>query len=147
MVNALREASRDFWCPTTCFLYYWSKAAAALEERRGSEGAGIKQFFYILRPLVAIRWLERGLGVVPTDFNIAASSVIDDPVLLADIQSLVQMKKTRRETEAIPSFEFIDSFIEAEMSRLADVRPTKVLPRAIAPLDELFRRVVRECWH
>jgi predicted nucleotidyltransferase len=146
VVNALREASRDFWCPTTCFLYYRNKAAAVLEEHRKSQGASIKQFFYILRPLVAIRWLERFSEVVPTDFNVVASAVIDDPALLADIQSLVRLKKTLVETKVMPSFDSIDSFIKAEMSRLAMVHPAKVRPRPIAPLDELFRRLVRKCW-
>jgi len=146
MVNAIRTASKDFWSPATCFLYYRNKARDGLKEFLNCREAGIKKFFYILRPLLAIQWIERGLGIVPTDFNILVRHLVENPVLQTDIQTLLHLKRHHREVEATPPMESIDSFIKSEMSRVGEVYKAKAGPLPIEPLDALFRQLLKECW-
>jgi predicted nucleotidyltransferase len=37
----------------------------------------IKKYFYVLRPLLAVRWIERDLGVVPTEFQLLFDGIVD----------------------------------------------------------------------
>jgi len=58
MVSTLRMLSKEFWSPTKCFLYYRNKAQDSLKEYLSCREVGINKYFYVLRPLLAIRWLN-----------------------------------------------------------------------------------------
>lgn len=49
----------------------------------------IKKYFYVLRPLLAIKWIEQGLGVVPTEFQVLVDKVVDLPELEGEMEKLV----------------------------------------------------------
>ncbi len=57
----------------------------------------IKSTFYVLRALLAIRWIEQGLGAVPTEFQALVAGVVDSPQLKNEIEKLVE--STRRGME------------------------------------------------
>jgi len=84
--------------------------------------------------------------MVPTDFNVLVRHLVDDPILLADIQTLLLLKKSSGELQAAPRIESVNSFIESEMSRLSKVDRTKAQSLPIATLDAVFRKFLKECW-
>ena len=38
----------------------------------------IKKYFYVLRPLLAIKWIERNNSVMPMEFGTLVEALIDD---------------------------------------------------------------------
>jgi len=44
-----------------------------------------KKYFYVLRPVLACIWIERGHGVVPIEFGRLVERVVDDATLRSEI--------------------------------------------------------------
>ena len=53
----------------------------------------IKQYFYVLRPLLAINWLERRWGVVPTDLMVMGNQLLHMRKLKWEIEKLIKSKE------------------------------------------------------
>ena len=67
----------------------------------------IKKYFYVLRPILAMLWIERGLGLVPMEYEVLVRELVDDPVLLADLDRLLEVKKKGFESKHMPKVESI----------------------------------------
>ena len=112
------------------------------------EDAIRKRYFYALRPLLAVRWIEAGLGPVPTPFADLASAVLPDNDALRDeLGGLLAAKRAGGETDRAARLPALNRFIEAELNRLAPILNT--LPRPTddpAVLSALFRRSLATLW-
>jgi len=53
----------------------------------------IKKYFYVLRPILAMNWIERVWGVVPTDFNILVDKLAIEPPVAKEIARLLAAKR------------------------------------------------------
>ncbi len=107
----------------------------------------VKKYFYVLRPILAMNWIERGLGIVPTDFNILVDRLLNDSKLRTEIGRLLLAKRAGAELDRGPRIEPISEFIEHELERwvgsdIADHERTVSGYR----LDELFREILTEVW-
>lgn len=107
----------------------------------------LKKYFYVLRPLLAIRHLEENDTPPPVQFAKLLHSVC--PIALVPI--ITQLITVKRETPEIgfgPKIPEINSFIESELERHGAAfsgqgRPDILESKKIrAELNELFREVV-----
>ncbi|MDR0775379.1 MAG: nucleotidyltransferase domain-containing protein [Azonexus sp.] len=79
----------------------------------------LKKYLYVLRPLLAVRWIEQGLGQPPMRFADLAERMVDDEALLAEINALLAIKMRSGEAEYSPRWPRIHAFIEGELARNA----------------------------
>jgi predicted nucleotidyltransferase len=107
----------------------------------------VKKYFYVLRPLLACRWIERGLGVVPIEFQTLVSKTVEEPDVALAIAQLLEKKRAGVELDRGPRVPALSSFIEREIARHEDdgVRRRKPDIRT-EPLSELFRKGLTEVW-
>lgn len=107
------------------------------------EQVRLKKYFYVLRPLLAVRWIEAGKGVPPMRFDQLLAGTVADPLLLEEIHELLAAKRRAGEAEYGPRRERIHAFIAQELT--ADARQ-EALPdspaRSDQSLDELLYRTV-----
>jgi predicted nucleotidyltransferase len=107
------------------------------------ESVRLKKYFYVLRPLLAVRWIESGRGVPPMRFEQLVACTVDDPVLLAEINELLAIKQRAGEAQYGPRRERIHAFIHQGLD--ADVERAP-LPdserRGGQNLDEILYRTV-----
>jgi predicted nucleotidyltransferase len=105
-----------------------------------------KKYFYVLRPLLSVRWLERHGEAAPIEFH-RLLAMLDDPALLADIHDLLARKRAAPEMGLAPPIPRINAFVEAELERLEALVPPPWRPGGVVPaLDGLFRELVAEAW-
>jgi predicted nucleotidyltransferase len=106
----------------------------------------LKKYFYVLRPLLAARWLERYGEAAPIEFA-KLLTMLDEPALRADIDDLLARKRVTPELGVAPPIPRINAFVEAELERLDALRPPQWRPGEIVPtLNALFRELVAEAW-
>ena len=143
----LRDLLPEYYSPRACAYHYLHMAEGNFREYlRGSE-VWVKKYFYVLRPLLAILWMEQGRGVVPTDFNIIVAKLDLDQTLRQAINDLIAEKKAGAELRHGPRNETISAFIEREIERLSQSKPDYPNPKApVEPLDRLFIRSLGEIW-
>ncbi len=141
----MRGLAPKFYSPTACAYHYLHMAQGNFREYLKGPVVWRKKYFYVLRPLLAIRWIEADLGVVPTEFMKLVEATVASAALERAIRNLIQEKEAGAELDRGPRIEAISRFIESELARLEHTRFQKKpsIP-PIAPLNRLFQEVVTE---
>ena len=104
----------------------------------------LKKYFYVLRPLLAIKWLEEKNEPAPIEFDILKTLINDNKSLAEEIEKLLIRKKASMEKDLIPKVPAINSFIETELKRLenyANVPEKKA--RDMGKLNKLFKQIIQ----
>ncbi len=78
----------------------------------------LKKYFYVLRPLLSILWLEQKGIPAPIEFEKLRFLVQDNPLLDQAITELVTRKKLALEKEIAPTIPVINEFIITQLDRL-----------------------------
>lgn len=105
----------------------------------------LKKYFYVLRPLLSVRWLERYGSAAPIEFHQLLHLLDDQPLLLRDIDALLERKKAAPEMGLSMPVASLNAFIETELARLeAEAVPQSKLASAIDGLNRLFHATLRE---
>lgn len=145
--SRLRTMTPQFFSPNASYYHYLHMAQGNFREYLRGDIVWQKKYFYVLRPLLAILWIKKGFGVVPTEFKKMLDAIVPPGGLREAIEELLQRKKSGCELDTGPRIETISCFIETELARLAD---GKGLPSAPAPsteeLNGLFRETLDEVW-
>jgi len=143
----LRALAPKYYSHKACTYHYLHMAEGNFRDYlRGSE-VWVKKYFYVLRPLLAILWMEQDRGVVPTDFNVIVAKLDIDQTLRQAIDDLIEEKKAGEELRHGPRNETISAFIEKEIGRLSQNKPDYPRPKVpVEPLDKLFIRSLAEIW-
>lgn len=105
----------------------------------------LKKYFYVLRPLLAVRWIETYHTAPPIEFASLLHLLAGQDQLLEDIHILLARKKLSIEKELVPQVKSLNAFIEVELARLEllDVeRPQR--PGTMEQLNQLFHAVLEE---
>ncbi len=112
-----------------------------------AEQVPLKKYFYVLRPLLSVRWLERYGQAAPIEFAKLLHLIDDQPALLADIHALLERKRAAQELGLAPPVKSIDAFIQAELVRLEHFNPQpSERDDVLGKLDAVFHRCLDETW-
>jgi hypothetical protein len=107
----------------------------------------LKKYFYVLRPLLAIRYIEAGNGIPPVEFEKLVALVAPQE-LRGGIASLLELKRRTKELGLGDPIPEIGSFIDSELERHGEKFSGQGRPDILSKqevLDELnsvFRSVV-----
>lgn len=105
----------------------------------------LKKYFYVLRPLLSILWLEKYKTPAPIEFHRLRTMVENDPYLDAAITNLLERKKAALEKEMAPAIPIINDFIVSELDRLEQyAESSSSTPNANERLNQLFHQVLDE---
>ena len=125
--------------------HYSSMAKKNFREHLQADEVRYKKYLYVLRPLLAARWIRTRPGVPPMRFAELAQHTLDpvaDAALVAEINALLEVKMRAGEAATSPRWPGIHAFIEAELARNA-AEPVQPLPvPGHAALDTLLHDTV-----
>jgi predicted nucleotidyltransferase len=141
----LRELAEAYFSPRSCHLHYVNMANANHREYLKGDVVWRKKYFYLLRPLLACRWIERDLGQVPMEFEAMLRRVDLDDDVIAAIETLLEQKRGSDELGRGPADPVLNAFIAAEREHqeaVAAAHPAGARPD-MEPLNAFFREVVR----
>lgn len=107
----------------------------------------LKKYFYVLRPLLSVRWLERHGTPAPIEFHKLLEVLDGEHALLAAIDALLEKKRASPELGLSPQVPAIQGFIVDELARLETITPPRVVRRDVEPqLSVLFRQILAASW-
>lgn len=139
VAQRMRTLAQTWYSPLACIHHYLHMAEGNFREYLKSERVRTKKYFYVLRPLLAIQWLEKGYGVAPTSFGTLVERMVTDPALLGAIQTLIEQKRQGVELDDGPRIPVISTFIESELARLEQGISAPPNHPPTTELDALFR--------
>jgi uncharacterized protein len=142
----MREMMPVYYQRAACMHHYLRMARTTVRQHLQGEMASRKGYFYALRPLLAIRWIEAGLGIVPTEFAKLLDANLVTSALGEAMKALVIEKAQAAELDQRPRIRLLDQFIEAELGRLKAASFDKEPSPPIEPLDALFQSILTEAY-
>jgi hypothetical protein len=145
--SQLRTLAPEYYSPKACMYHYLHMARGNYREYLKGERVWIKKYFYILRPLLVINWLEKEMGIVPTEFRKFVNQVVSDKDLKQEIETLIKAKEQGAELDYGPRIPAIGDFIDREIARLENQQFTDGTQNGSAEeLNRLFRSALDEVW-
>ncbi|MCY3639479.1 MAG: nucleotidyltransferase domain-containing protein [Gammaproteobacteria bacterium] len=146
---SLRQLAEAHFNATALCYHYSHMARRNFRERLIGSQVRLKKYLYVLRPLLAIRHIERGLGVPPVRFESLVEAVAPDAAR-PGIAKLLDVKRAAPERgtgEPIPE---LNRFIDAELDRHRDAFSGLGRPNLLESADlglrlnAIFRETINE---
>ena len=117
-------------------------------EKKRIENVKIKKYFYVLRPVLAGRWIEEYNEFPPLNFEKLLAEVVPEGELKNQITTLFERKIRGDELDLEPRIDVINTFLNTEIDRLEKYAKTvRVdIPDPTKQLYELFRDTLNQVW-
>ncbi len=122
--------------------HYVSMAKKNLREHLLGEVVRYKKYLYVLRPLLAARWIRAGRGAPPMRFADLAQATLNDPVLIAEINRLLEVKMRAGEAATSPRWPAIHDFLVRELEAAHAQGPVDDGRLDTSGLDDFLRHTV-----
>ena len=141
--SRLLQLTERYYNLTSARYHYLSMATSNYRSYLTRESIILKKYLYVLRPLLAVNWIEADKGIVPMEFETLVAGTVSDPSMNREIQHLLSIKRTSGEKAEGPPLPAIQQFIEAELARLSATAAKFPKPQFQAQeLDTLFRETI-----
>lgn len=134
--------------PKASLHHYLSMAKGNFREYLQGDLVKIKKYFYVLRPILACRWIEKHNTNPPISFHELVSDGVDDPYLKKEIEQLLRRKMAGEELNLENRVDVINDFIDGELLRLTEYANScvSVLKDPTDALNEAFRHYLKKVW-
>lgn len=145
----LRSLLPEYYSPESCMHHYLHMAEGNCREYLNGSTVWVKKYFYVLRPLLAVRWIEAGKGAVPMEFASLIDGAVDDPKTRIEILGLLRRKMDGDELDRGPCIPPLDKFIADELTRIRTLgwpRKHGARRNGIEALDALFLHTLDAAW-
>lgn len=113
----MRALAPDFFSQLSVRYHYLAMARKNFRGYLQGESVRLKKYLYVLRPLLAVRWIDSGLGLPPMRFAELAEATVSDLPLLDEINRLLAIKMQANEAEYSPRWPLIHAFIVNELAQ------------------------------
>lgn len=138
----LRALATQFFSPQRGRYHYLAMARKNFRGYLQGDTVRYKKYLYVLRPLLAVRWIDSGRGMPPMRFADLVAGTITDADQLAEINALLALKMQADESKYGPRRPAIHALIEAELAR-AEYCPDYKRPQGeAAELDAFLRAMI-----
>lgn len=146
--NRMIDLQEEIYSPIACLHHYHHMAKGNYCDFLQGELVKIKKYFYVLRPILACKWIEKHNSMPPILFQDLVEELISDRELKHIINSLLSRKISGDELNLEKRIDVLNEYIENEfetieslfkMNRHKPIDPTD-------KLDHLFRTTLVEVW-
>ena len=145
--SAAMELLARSYLPASGIHHYRSMARTNYRGYLKGESVPLKKYFYVMRPLLAIRWIERHKSPPPIELQELLIGLRERQDLLEDISALLERKKISAEMEVSAPLPRLNQYIESELDRLEGFsKEGTANARHLETANALFRSLVRETW-
>ncbi len=147
VAQQMRDLAPTCYSPIACQYHYFKMARGNYRGYLQGDEVRLKKYLYVLRPVLGVIWLERDMGVVPTEFQKLVDGVVDDPALKQTIAKLLEIKMSSTEKDVGPRMPVLNDFLETELGRMeAQAFERKIGNCPLEKLNQLYRDALTEVW-
>ncbi|WP_201714729.1 nucleotidyltransferase domain-containing protein [Rossellomorea arthrocnemi] len=147
-IDQMRELDQRVFSPISCLYHYLNMAKGSFRDYLQGEEVRIKKYFYVLRPVLAAKWIEKYQSIPPMEFQELVEDLLPAGELKDSIATLLKRKKAGEELNLEPRLDIIHEYLHKEIEHLeAYVKSINIhIPDPTAELDMLFRNALNEVW-
>lgn len=139
----LKEILPMYFSEKKSVYHYWHTAERTYKEHLMGERVKLKKYFYVLRPLLAAKWILDKKTAPPMLFDELVAAELEEE-MKPELNRLLELKMTLPEMERAPKNPIMDAYIERELpetKRIAD-RVENDKTSEWTALNELFLRML-----
>jgi uncharacterized protein len=140
--SAISELIPSYFSPIGCMYHYMSMADRNRRSYLDKDEIKLKRYFYMLRPVLACMWIDKGYGAPPIEFGKLMDRLLPDGELKTQIEQLKEKKKKGDELDMAPPIPIISDFITNQMEKFTEATKETQFTKDWKPLDEMFRRIL-----
>ena len=144
----LRALVKEYFNPKACLYHYLHMAEGNFRDYLQTDMVRAKKYFYVLRPILACKWIEANNTMAPMEFDKLVETQLTAGPLREAVENLVERKKAGEELDKEPKIEVINNFVKKEINHFNEVvKSFGTIPQPdTRKLDELFRATLNEVW-
>ena len=142
--EGLRQLAEDFYSPAAARAHYLSMAKKNFRGYLQGEEVRYKKYLYVLRPLLAVRWIDQGLGMPPMVFETLMEATLDDAAQRTEVEELLVLKRQAVEAEYGPARPALHRLIEEQLQRAENLGAPRGGCHDPERLDRFLREQVRK---
>ena len=138
----LKKIRQVYYSRKKSLYHYWHMANNNYQAYLQGEEVRIKKYFYVIRPLLAARWIVDKKTQPPMLFSELIEAELPER-LKTTIDNLLEMKQNMPEMGVAPKIALLDEFIDTEMEavqKAADEEETVTQEWTL--LNEFFWKMV-----
>ena len=150
LCQELREALVPLYNAKASLYHFIHMASGNYREYLHGSEVALKKYLYVLRPLLAVQYIEKGLGIVPVEFQKIIDSTLSagSPLRIA-IEELVARKRAGEELGKGNKIVVISEFINNEIERHKNISfkgPERDGPSHANndELNRIFKKYIKE---
>ncbi|WP_419393809.1 nucleotidyltransferase domain-containing protein [Cytobacillus praedii] len=144
----LISLAEKVFTPASCLYHYLNMAKGNYREYLQGDHVKIKKYFYVLRPILAAKWIEKKNTLPPIEFQRLVEILLPFGELRKEIDILLKRKISGDELDLEPRIDLINHFIEKELIYLEDYARSlnEEMTDPTQNLNEIFRETLEEVW-
>jgi len=139
----LHDLALDYFSPVKAYHHYVSMAKKSHRAYLQGSAVRYKKYLYVLRPLLAARWIRQHSGMPPMRFaELASRMLATEPALVDDINRLLARKMQTGEAADGPRWPVIHNWIDQELVKAQAYRPDAAALKNRQALDDFLQQAV-----
>lgn len=116
----IRQVADSYFSCKSALYHYYGTANKNYHEHLTGEQVKYKKYFYVLRPLLACRWIEAKKCPPPVLFQKLADEVLDEEMKPA-VAKLLAKKVQMAEKDTAPRITELDDYIVANLAKFKEL--------------------------
>ena len=140
----LKELLPQYFSVKKSLFHYWHMAETNYREYLKGDEVRVKKYFYVLRPLMAAKWILDKKCAPPMLFDDLVEAELEDE-LRSELTRLLELKKTLPEMGMAPRIQIMNDYLERVMPEIKGIaETTEDNVSDWVPLNTLFLRMVMD---
>ncbi|WP_270342089.1 nucleotidyltransferase domain-containing protein [Bacillus mobilis] len=111
----LQQMSDKHFDPKATIYHYLHMASKNYREFLQGENVKLKKYFYVLRPILACKWLEEKTTLPPVEFDRLITELSLERSVLDEIEQLLIKKKAGTELDIGLKIEILNQFLQEQI--------------------------------
>ena len=144
----LRILTKQYFNPRSCLHHYLHMAEGNYREYLQKDIVRTKKYLYVLRPVLACRWIYETQTIPPMEFSQLLNTQLSDKQVRLVVDNLLLRKASGKELYEEPKIEVLNNYLDKEITFFRDY--IKSLPSPSQPdtnaLNQLFKQTINEVW-
>lgn len=144
----LRQLTQQYFNPKSCIHHYLHMAEGNFKQYLQGDRVRVKKYFYVLRPILACRWIEKYNTMAPMEFQILVDELVTDATLQAEIAALQARKMAGEELSEEPKIQLLNDFCGEQIAYFNNYVKQQESPARPdnTQLNALFKNTMNEVW-
>jgi predicted nucleotidyltransferase len=120
----INKTVEQYFAEKSTMYHYYGMANSNFQEYLQGECVKYKKYFYVIRPLLACKWIDEKKCPPPVFFETLKNTMLDD-IMKREINQLQEQKVRMSESDKGPRIDVIHKYIEDNLQYYKEIIPSK----------------------